>query len=122
MSESQAISKLQVTCELLECSLESYSRSKYFTCIHLAGAAEELLGEYLRREGMSSSLNSWRTDGLRVVNAVAGEDVWAAEEMVSRLKYARNRTKHMKANGDAEVLFEPEAEAFEVLERAVSDF
>lgn len=42
--------------------------------------------------------------------------------MTSRLNYAKNRTKHMNASGDAEILFEARAEATEILERAVSDF
>lgn len=122
MESSSPPSKLEVAIELLDCGIELHDRGKYFGSLHLAGAAEELFGEYLRRLGRTSSLSAWCTEGVKLANLIAEEDAWTRETMENRLKYAKNRTKHMNASGDTEILFDPEAEAKEILERAVSNF
>ena len=99
-----------------------YGRGKYFASLHLAGAAEEIFGEHLRRLGRKSTLSAWCDEGVELVNLMAEGDEWTAESMARRLKYAKNRTKHMDASGDAEIFFNPEKEAKDILERAVSDF
>jgi hypothetical protein len=54
-----AMDKLDVACELLDRSLRLYyAGDSYFSALHLAGAAEEILGVYVERAGGESSFRT----------------------------------------------------------------
>lgn len=116
--------KLDVARELLDRGLRLYYQGdSYFSSLHLGGAAEEILGEYLRRSGRTSTYQSWRTSGVDLVNAISARDAaWTSEEMGKSLNFAKNRTKHFGHTESDTVSFDPQIEATELLERAVSDY
>ena len=118
------MTKLDIARELLDRGLRLYYQGdSYFSSLHLGGAAEEILGEYLRRSGRTSTFQSWRTSGVEIVNAISGGDTaWTSEEMGKALNFAKNRTKHLDKSESETVSFDPQAEATELLERAVSDY
>jgi len=61
------IDKLNIACELLDRSLRLYySGDSYFACLHLAGAAEEILGVYVEKAGAESSFENFRTAAVRL--------------------------------------------------------
>ena len=122
MKNSDRTSKLQVACELFDSALETYFQGKYFAALHLGGAAEELFGEYLRRNGKRSAMDSWRADGLALVNLISEEELWTSAEFGKCMNFAKNRTKHMDEAGDDEILFDARSESKEILNRAVFDF
>lgn len=59
MSVSGMTPKIQVAKELLDKALESYFDGAYFAAIHLAGGAEEILGQYVTR--ISGSDNAFKS-------------------------------------------------------------
>ena len=119
-----SVTKLDIARELLDRGLRLYYQGdSYFSSLHLGGAAEEILGEYLRRSGLTSNFQSWRTSGVALVNAMSdGDDAWTSDEMGKAMNYAKNRTKHLDQSESDVVSFNPEAEATELLERTVSDY
>ena len=116
--------KLDIACELLDRGLRLYYQGdSYFASLHLGGAAEEILGEYLRRSGRTSTFQSWRTSGVELVNAIHnGDSNWTSEEMGKALNFAKNRTKHFDQSESETASPDPQADATELLERAVSDY
>ena len=122
MKNADSISKLQVACELLDSALEMYCQARYFSSLHLGGAAEELFGEYVRRSGKISAMDSWRVDGLELVNFISANEPWTPAEFCKVMNSSKNRTKHMDEVGDDEILFNAGLEAKDILNRAVFDF
>ena len=119
-----AVEKLTVADELLEQALRLYYEgTSYFAALHLAGAAEELLGAHLTAVGAKSTFESWRTDGVELANSlrVDGTPI-TKRDMGNLLNHAKNRTKHMDSIEDGVAGFDPADEARELLDRAVSDF
>ena len=122
MENADRTSKLEVACELFSSALDMYFQGKYFAALHLGGAAEELFGEYVRRSGKSSAMDSWRTDGLDLVNFIETNELWTTVEFRNAMNFAKNRTKHMDGAGDDEIFFDADSEARDILNRAVFDF
>ena len=122
MENPVAVDKLTVACELLEQALRLYYENSYFATIHLAGAAEELLGAHLAAIGKSSSFDNFRTAGVELVNSFREGPPITRKDMEGLLNHAKNRTKHMDSTGDSVITFDPAEEARELLDRAVSDY
>lgn len=125
MTETQGLTpKMQVADELLEKALESYFDGAYFAAIHLAGAAEEILGVYVTRiTGADNAFKSLQHAAVRI-SALLDEDGEASrpEDIRKLMTYARNRTKQIDAVGDDEIRFDPEQQAKDLLDRAVTDY
>jgi len=117
-----AVQKLTVASELLEQALRLYYENHYFSALHLAGAAEELLGAHLRVMGQSSAFHSFRTAGVELVKGSSDGPLMTGKEMEGLLNHAKNRTKHMDSAEDSVVTFDPAEEAHDLLDRAVSDY
>lgn len=117
-----AADKLTVACELLDQALRLYYERLYFSAIHLAGAAEELLGAHLTAIGKSSTFHNFRTAGVELANSFGEGAPITRKEMEGLLNHAKNHTKHMDSAGDSVITFDPVEEARELLDRAVSDY
>ncbi|HZX76345.1 hypothetical protein [Lysobacter sp.] len=117
-----AVEKLTVACEFLEQALRLYYESYHFSAIHLAGAAEELLGAHLTLLGQSSTFHSYRTAGVELANALGSGSPVTRKDMEGLLNHAKNRSKHMDLAEDNFITFDPAEEARELLDRAVSDY
>ena len=117
-----AVEKLTVACEFLEQALRLYYESSYFSAIHLAGAAEELLGAHLTALGKSSAFHDLRTTGVELANALGDGLPITRKDMERLLNHAKNRTKHMDLVEDSVIHFNPAEEAHELLDRAVTDY
>ena len=62
-----ATSKLDIATELLDRALRLYyERDSYFAALHLAGAAQELLGAHVRTHGGISSFQSLKDSAVRL--------------------------------------------------------
>lgn len=116
-------SKLDIATELLDRALRLYyDGDSYFAALHLAGASEEILAVYLKRQGGISAF-----DGLKDLT------VWLSMRSDNRSKekiesdifnlmnHAKNSTKHMYGKNDCIVDFNAESEAHDILDRAVSN-
>lgn len=126
-STSNLTPKMLVAMELLGKALESYFDGANFAAIHLAGAAEEILGTYVTRigkeTGAENAFTSMRNLAAYLSEPVNGQEEKAAQKEISVLMNSpRNRTKHLNGEGDDDILFDPRTEAKDLLNRAVSDY
>lgn len=124
-------SKVVVATELLDRALRLYFEGgSDFAALHLAGAAEELLGNFAKRPRFRLDDGSTWTTGTGLDSYV--EAVQALEDpptdsdpsdrrwAVDRLNEPRNATKH---SGSADVVtFDPRLAAYQMIDRAVISF
>ncbi|TNJ35792.1 hypothetical protein E1B00_08620 [Arenimonas terrae] len=113
---------MTVAIELLEQALRLYYEKSHFAALHLAGAAEELLGAHLRAVGAQSTFDNYRTAGVELVNALGKDAPITRKDREGLLNHAKNRTKHMDSAEDGLITFDPAEEAWEPLDRAVTDY
>lgn len=115
--------KLAVACELLDRSLKLYYEGdSYFSALHLAGAAEEILGVYVECNGGESSFRSLQHGAVRISKIINGGIESTPRDIAAAMNRAKNSTKHMDKQGDEHVEFDAEAEAHDLLDRAVSNY
>jgi hypothetical protein len=116
--------KQRVALELLDSALQMYYAKSFFAAIHLAGAAEELFGAYLKLwKSAKPAADSFHDDAVQAL----GYNVEEAPASLSKQLYrgifhSRNRTKHMNPQYDHDISFDPLYEAEAVLVRALSNF
>lgn len=117
-------SKLAIANEYLSRAIELYFRGdSYFSAIHLAGAAQELLGKFVERGGAASAHRSIVEGAVRISAALDPGGTPSKEKDIRQLvNYAKNRVKHMDDDGDEVVRFDPQYQAREILNLAVGDF
>lgn len=115
--------KLFVAIQLLDRALSMYyQEDSYFAALHLAGAAEEILGVYVEREGHQSSFTSLHAGAVEIAQTLDEDGESKPKDIIGLMNYARNRTKHMDKEGDDELHFDPKIEAFDILNRAITNF
>jgi hypothetical protein len=115
-----AVDRLFVACELLDCALRLYYEGQYhYATLHLAGAAEEILGVYVEQCGAPSSFTSSKSAAAKIAVILGGGSEGASRKAIGDLmNYAKNRTKH----GHGPVDFDARQEAKEILDRAVTNY
>jgi hypothetical protein len=120
-SEVAPVEKLDIACELLDRALRLYYEGdSFFASLHLAGAAEEVLGVYAEKCGTPSSFNSFRSAAAKLAKVMgdAKNEEAAMRVMGELMNRAKNQTKH----GHGAVAFDAREEAKDVLDRAVSNY
>ena len=123
--DSAMTPKQRVAMQLLDSALQMYYANSFFAAIHLAGAAEELFGAYLKLWNTGRPAAESFHDECIGYLGYGPED--PAPASVSKQLYrsifnARNRTKHMHAEGDHEITFDPLLEAETAIDRAMDNF
>ena len=115
-----AVERLSVACELLEEALRLYFEGRApYSCLHLAGAAEDVLGAYVEKHGGESAFKNHRRVGAKLSAHLSPTGVGATEKNIGDLiNFAKNNTKH----GHGLVEFEPMAEARDLLDSALSNY
>ncbi|MFJ2491412.1 hypothetical protein ACIOV9_07685 [Pseudomonas iridis] len=115
--------KLLVAVQLLDRALSMYyQEDSYFAALHLAGAAEEIMGVYVERKGHESSFNSLHAVAVKFTELLNDDAGAKPKDIINLMNYARNRTKHIDREGDDNVYFDPKSEAFDILDRAITNF
>jgi hypothetical protein len=115
--------KMKAAVELLERGLQLYFEQAYFAAIHLAGGADAILGVYVTRTGQESAFTSLQAGAMGIAEIIGGEGEPATLKGIGHaMNYARNRIKHLNDEGDDEIAFTPEAEAADLLRRALTNY
>jgi hypothetical protein len=123
-TDSTLTAKQRVALELLDRGLQMYFMKSYFAAIHLAGAAEELFGQYLLiwKEGKPAADDFHDSVAQLLGYQVSEIPQDLSRDLYRRIFHSRNRTKHLNAEGDHEISFDAAHEAEIVLGRALSNF
>jgi len=115
-------SKLEVATQQLDTALLLYFQKKeYFSAITLAGAAEEILGVYLKRHKQPNAFDQDLEASLRVYRWLFKKE-GSRDRIHKVINKAKNSAKHMMGKNDVTVRCNARTEAKEVLDRAVSNY
>ena len=116
------IEKLNIAKELLDAALFLYfDRKEYYASLHLAGAAEVILGAYVKAKGGVPVFEDINTGARRVAELLSGKMPKKAD-MGKVINRARNSTKHMDGPHDSLVYFDAKQEAHDLLDRAITNY
>ncbi len=125
----RATEKLVIATELLDRALQMYYEgNSYFASLHLAGAAEEILAVYVKKHGGTSSFESMRDFAVmlsktEIVKNIIDDGVEPTPKNIADImNRAKNTTKHMNETDDDLVRFDAQAEAKDLLDRAVTNY
>ncbi|WKB55974.1 hypothetical protein [Eleftheria terrae] len=110
-----------VAAELLDLALELfYAGNRYYAVLHLAGGAEELLAKLVESKGRTGAFSDHVEAIVKLSPLVDPDAPLDAKWVRWRLNEARNSTKHERPDGL--LRFDPRAEAWDMLDRAVSNY
>lgn len=113
------LSKLEVAEYQLERALRLFLEEKDYVCsITLAGAAEEILGTLLKRQGKEHALGSFVKACVATGRVVYNEN-WSESTFAEMANFFRNGLKHYT---DGAPITVPREAAVEILDRAVENF
>lgn len=117
-------SKLMIATELLDCGLRLYFEgNSYFGSLHLAGAAEEILGVYITHHGGDSALKGMLDGAVRLSKYTDDSGIPSnPNDIYNFIKLPQNSTKHMNDLNDSAVSFDAKSEAEAILNRAISNY
>jgi len=120
----QTTPKLLVAAELLDRALRLYyEEGSDFAALHLAGAAEELLGKHVEVSGGESTFNSLKQAAVRLSKYINESGTESSPKAIAAvMNRAKNSTKHMDGESDGHAHFDPRQEAHDLLDRAVSNY
>jgi hypothetical protein len=119
---SRVYSKLEVATEQLDLALRLYLRNKeYLAVITLAGAAEEILGVYLKAHDQPNALEKHLDASLALYRWMWNSD-GSRDKMHKVVNRVKNGSKHMMGVKDKTLHCSPKKEAKKVLDRAVSNY
>lgn len=114
--------KLDVAREQLEVALRLFfDGTELFAVITLAGAAEVLLGAYVKAKGDTTSLDDLIKGAVQISSVLSGSPskptdvVWIAN-------YPRNAAKHMEDAADSVIWVDLKRDATDLLSRAVDNY
>jgi len=122
----ETLSNLEVAERQLERSVVLFLDEKdYVSSLTLAGAAEEILGKLLNKEGKEHWLDSiskgaLRALGFRKKTFETPEAKKAKKEIANISNYHKNRMKHY--NDDGTITFAVDIEAADMIDRAISNY
>ena len=124
------IGKHDIACEFLSRAIELYLRGdSYFSAIHLAGAAEEVLSVILRELPTQSGVRSQSTFdqmkklGVTLSAPATAEEAKQTEKWIhDRMTYPKNSVKHMRGLKDAGIGFNAKEEARDTIDRTISTY
>lgn len=124
--QSEDTPKYEVAVELLDWAIKAFmSGAGYYAALHMAGAAEEVLAVYLRapEHRLTPAADSF----VSLVSFISEpESQKEAADLnkwiIDRMNEPRNSVKHKRGHSDHVVTFDPEEEAADVIERAVTNY
>jgi hypothetical protein len=114
--------KLDVGREQLEVALRLFFEdAEYFAVITLAGAAEELLGAYVKAKGETTSLEELVKGAVHISSALSGSPS-KPKSIFKVANYPRNASKHMDDAADSQLRIYLKRDATDLLSRAVDNY
>jgi len=110
--------KLAIADEMLEKAIETYiDDKKYFSSLHLAGAAQEIYGKWLRIKG-GQDFSTMTLD-----NATKIFDKPIDRKAIKKTdKHSKNTIKHLDNASDRYALLNPQQDSFLLISEAVTEY
>lgn len=112
--------KKDIALGLLTTAIKLNDEKDFFSALHLAGASEEIFGQYLVAKGIQNSLESNVEAFVAVKKKLFGVDV--TEKDASKfINDSKNSIKHMNGLADSDVNIDPEEAAKEMIIRTLTN-
>lgn len=110
--------KLEIADEMLEKAIDSYLDDQmYFSALHLAGAAQEIYGKWLRIKG-GQDYTTMIFDQI----AKFSKTPLDRKAMKKEDKRPKNSIKHMDNESDRYVFLRPKLDAFYIISEAMTEY
>lgn len=114
--------KREIAHSHLEAALELYfAGDRFFSALHLAGAAEEIFGKELQALDRPNVLDTDQAATSAISQALTGRSV-DRKVVADIANRARNAVKHLDPGGPRTVAMDPKAEAEDMLDRAITNY
>lgn len=118
--------KIDIALNLLEKAILVYGEgNNYFAALHLAGASEEILGNYLKMKGKKTSLESDKEAFILMNKKLFKKNV-TEKEAIKFLNDPKNATKHMDIKNNNKnneyIVIDPKASAESMIDRAITNW
>lgn len=123
---TETLSNLEIAHRQLERSIELFlDKQDYISALTLAGAAEEILGKLLNKEGKQHWLDDIKSGALRLLGfegeaLQSPEAKKAGKEIADISNYYKNRCKHF--NDQDHITFTVDVQAAEMIDRAIFNY
>ncbi|WP_372522375.1 hypothetical protein [Sulfuricaulis sp.] len=123
--------KLNIACEYMDMAMQLYVEERnYFCAIHLAAAAEELLGMHLPEDKRISNVACKAQKALRIIETGKAPENTKANKKADKeakriVNFSKNTIKHMKDPKDTDdttIIIDPAFEAAHWIEQALINF
>lgn len=116
----EKIDKLTIADEMLEVAIENYlDNGRYFSALHLAGAAQENYGKWVRiNQGQDFSTLIFEQADKAFKDQGETLDINAIKKSE---KHSKNTIKHLDNHGDRYALLDPILDAFMQISEAIVD-
>lgn len=120
------MTNLEIAHRQLERSIDLFMVQRdYVSALTLAGAAEEILGKLLNREGKSHWLDEITGGALEALGFIdkeadSAEAKKARKEIANLANFYKNRCKHFSEEG--QIVFAVDVKAAEMIDRAISNY
>lgn len=112
------IDKLDIADEMLEGAIESYLDSKkFFSALHLAGAAQEIYGKWLRINGGQDFSTLMLDHASKIFEEPIDRKAIKKED-----KRPKNSIKHMDSKSDRFAHLNPQMDSFMAISEAVTEY
>ncbi len=121
----QAYDKKCIALAQLETALRLFcDGDDLFSVITLAGAAQEILGDLVKKQGRDNSLASLKRAAAAIHKVATGEafDEKELKRVGDRANSARNAVKHLEAISAPTITMDVRKEAVDILTRAVDNY
>lgn len=114
----EKIDKLLIADELLETAIYCYlDQNKYLSALHLAGAAQEIYGKWIR----SNNGQDFSTIILNEYEKHTGDKI-DRKALKKADKHSKNTIKHLDSKGDRFAELNPKLDSFMQISEAVTDY
>ena len=120
--KSSLIQKQQIAIEFIETAVVLYEEEKYFSSLHLAGAAEEIFEAYAKDSGIEPTKSTNARLAKKLGDSTYKEHV-AKKNIEWVMDYSKNAIKHATKNGEPsfDALLRPKLDAFRMIRRALKN-
>ena len=114
--------KHEIAIEFLSTSLELFDREKYYSSLHLAGAADEIFADTLVDRGIEPTKSRDVRLAKKLENLYEGDNP-SRESIEKVMDHSKNSIKHLRRGNEYiyEVYMRPNVDAFRIIRRAIKN-
>lgn len=119
------VKKHEIAVEFLDTAIRLFDEGKYFSSLHLAGAAEEIFHDTLKDRGIEPTKETDSRLAKKLGDVQYKDSQPSRSGIEKAMDYAKNAIKHVAHNGGKsysyEVIIRPNIEAFRMIRRTIKN-